>query len=58
MTGVLHGRRALVTGGASGIGRAIAEAFLAEGARVVLLDRDETLAARPTSPTRPRCGRR
>ena len=46
MTGVLHGRRALVTGGASGIGRAIAEAFLAEGARVVLLDRDETLAAR------------
>ena len=44
MTGVLQGRRALVTGGASGIGRAIAEAFLAEGARVVLLDRDETLA--------------
>ena len=44
MTGVLHGRRSLVTGGASGIGRAIAEAFLAEGARVALLDRDETLA--------------
>jgi 3-oxoacyl-[acyl-carrier protein] reductase len=43
VTGVLQGRRALVTGGASGIGRAIAEAFLAEGARVVLLDRDETL---------------
>ncbi len=31
---------AVVVGGAHGIGRAIAEAFLAEGARVVLVDRD------------------
>ncbi len=34
---------ALVTGGASGIGRATAEAFLRKGYAVVLADRDETL---------------
>ena len=36
----LAGRVALVTGGAGGIGRACAEKLLAEGACVVLLDRD------------------
>lgn len=36
----LGGRRILVTGGASGIGLATARRFLAEGARVALLDRD------------------
>lgn len=35
----LQGRRVLVTGAASGIGRAVAELFLAAGARVALLDR-------------------
>ncbi len=40
MTGVLSGQTALVVGGASGIGRAIAAAFVDGGAQVVVLDRD------------------
>ena len=39
----LEGRVAVVTGGASGIGRAIAEAYLTEGASVVLGDRNRAL---------------
>ncbi|UFU02543.1 SDR family oxidoreductase [Ruania suaedae] len=38
--GRLVGRTALVTGAAAGIGRAVADRFLAEGARVVYADRD------------------
>jgi NAD(P)-dependent dehydrogenase (short-subunit alcohol dehydrogenase family) len=37
--GPLHGRHALVTGGARGIGAAIAASLLAQGARVTLLGR-------------------
>lgn len=39
--GWLEGRVALVTGGASGIGLAVVERFLAEGASVGVLDRSE-----------------
>lgn len=37
----LNEKVAIVTGGAKGIGRAIAEAFVREGATIVLADRDE-----------------
>lgn len=40
MTARLEGKTALVTGAATGIGRAIADRFIAEGARVVYADRD------------------
>jgi NAD(P)-dependent dehydrogenase (short-subunit alcohol dehydrogenase family) len=38
---LLRGRTALVTGGANGIGRAIATRFVNEGARVAVIDREE-----------------
>ena len=45
----LHGRRAIVTGGSKGLGRAIAAELLAEGAAVAICSRhkaelDETAA--------------
>jgi NAD(P)-dependent dehydrogenase (short-subunit alcohol dehydrogenase family) len=41
MTGWLEGKRALVVGAGSGIGRAVVDAFCAEGAKVAVLERDD-----------------
>lgn len=38
----LNGKTALITGGASGLGRAVVERFVEEGASVIVLDRNET----------------
>ncbi len=45
----LQNRRAVVTGGAQGIGLAIAERFLASGSSVCLWDRDEPLVRKTAS---------
>ena len=46
----VRGQATLVTGGASGIGRAMAEVMIDNGARVAILDRDEA-ALRPPPTT-------
>lgn len=48
MGGWLEGRTALITGGGSGLGAAIAERFVAEGARVAILDKSEEKIAEIT----------
>jgi hypothetical protein len=45
-TGRLQGKQVLVTGGTTGIGFAIADRFLREGARVVVTGRDQELGLR------------
>jgi 3-oxoacyl-[acyl-carrier protein] reductase len=45
MAGRLEGRSAVVTGAARGIGRATAEVYAREGARVLVVDRDAEAAA-------------
>jgi NAD(P)-dependent dehydrogenase (short-subunit alcohol dehydrogenase family) len=51
MTKLLEGRIAIVTGAARGIGRAIAEGFVREGARVVVADSGTSIAGDGADPT-------
>jgi all-trans-retinol dehydrogenase (NAD+) len=53
----LHGKRALITGGASGIGKAIANRLAAAGAEIVLVDLNE-VALRETAAEFERAGTR
>ncbi|WP_026410774.1 SDR family NAD(P)-dependent oxidoreductase [Actinomadura oligospora] len=57
MSGRLEGRRALVTGSTSNIGRAVAEEFAAEGAHVVVSGRDAGRGAEVVDGIRARGGR-
>jgi NAD(P)-dependent dehydrogenase (short-subunit alcohol dehydrogenase family) len=57
MGGLLQGRIAVVTGGGSGIGRAIALGYASEGAEVVVLDINSGAAAQTEAMLRDRHGR-
>src|SRR5690606_29482714 len=57
-SGLLEGRRALITGGASGIGRATAVAFAKEGADVAITYLEEDDDARRTAGLVEAAGRR
>ncbi|WP_394436480.1 SDR family NAD(P)-dependent oxidoreductase [Streptomyces sp. SGAir0957] len=54
----LAGRTALVTGGGSGLGAAIARSLLADGARVVITGRNETALKETVAALGPRAGHR
>jgi NAD(P)-dependent dehydrogenase (short-subunit alcohol dehydrogenase family) len=50
MTGLLEGRSAIVTGAGRGIGRAIAEALVAEGAKVIVADNGASISGEEGDP--------
>ena len=58
MAGILAGKSALVTGGASGIGRTTTLAMVREGARVAVADQTEARAAETVAMSTPPAVRR
>ncbi|PJG47395.1 oxidoreductase [Sphingobium sp. LB126] len=48
-SGILKGKIAVITGGSSGIGRAIAQRYTAEGADVIIVDRDPATLSKALS---------
>ena len=55
MNNLLEGKLAVVTGGSRGIGRAIAEAYLREGAKVIIPDVDKEAADKTAEELGPQC---
>ena len=53
-----HGKTIIITGAASGIGRATARIFAREGANVVCADVNEAGAREPAARSTPRAARR
>jgi NAD(P)-dependent dehydrogenase (short-subunit alcohol dehydrogenase family) len=53
----LQGKRVLITGGSKGIGLAVAHAFAAEGAEIIIVSRDQAMLEKSAGEVRYRAVR-